>query len=114
MKGTNRQVVAAWISGEHDKGSNPKGSLYFDGDIIYSYTDTFPIGRLVWDTEGYQPVAAITTAKRYAQTTSTHQGLVSVAAARNLVGGAIEICKFPNEVTLPVANEYIERTLLAG
>jgi hypothetical protein len=38
-----RKVVEAFVSGNYDTGSNSNESLYFSGDVLYSYGSHFPL-----------------------------------------------------------------------
>lgn len=67
--GSNQEVINAYLRGWSSEGTNGNGSLYFKGDVLYSYGEHFPlavsIGRFY-----------ICNGDKYSTTTSTHQTLL--------------------------------------
>ena len=73
---TNTDVAKVWVRGEQMRGRNRNRSLYFDGDIIYSYHDSFPVALRRKDDE---IIKYLFNSDRYGCTTTNHQSLVRSA-----------------------------------
>ena len=70
FRGTNEEIVAAWIARSWRAGRNYGGTLFFEDRTIYSYGWHFPIARRLG---GF---AVLFNPGRYSPTTSRHQNLV--------------------------------------
>lgn len=75
MSLTNKKVVERWCdfisgSGVPREGSNSNGSIFYEGDTIYSYGYHFPIAKF----EGGR--MAIVNKDKYSRTTGRHQSMV--------------------------------------
>lgn len=70
---TNDMVAHVWAQRSQDHGRNSSDSLYFHGDIIYSYGDHFPIARFVDNEHG---TLVLYTSHDYSVTTSQHKSKV--------------------------------------
>lgn len=66
----NNEIPHLWAHQTQDEARNSQGSLYFRGDTIYSYRDSYPIGRLVKNDRGEE--AVLIQRDNYSQTTATH------------------------------------------
>lgn len=66
-KGTNSEVCHMWASQSQQSMSNANGSLYFEGDIIYSYGSHFPIANRIDNN------TVLFTTEDYSNTTSKHK-----------------------------------------
>ena len=78
---TSEGVAHAWAHKRQTSARNSSGSLYFDGSIIYSYGDHFPVARHV-EFRG-QPLILITK-RKYSITTLKHVGIVAQAIPPNI------------------------------
>lgn len=76
------RIAHLWAHQTQDEARNPQGNFYFKGATIYSYRDSFPIGKIV--TNGTEKAYLVTT-NRYSNTTSGH--IASVA--RSIPHGSI-------------------------
>lgn len=71
---TNKQIVEKFVSGA-TKGKNSNGSMFIEGDTLYSYGYHFPLAKRNEDgTFWVNP-------DRYSVTTSKQQGMVRYAIA---------------------------------
>lgn len=71
---TNKQIVAKFVSGA-TKGKNSTGSMFIEGDTLYSYGYHFPLAKRNADgTFWVNP-------DRYSVSTSKQQGMVRYAIA---------------------------------
>lgn len=72
MKTVHRSEMVAhlWANRTQSKGRNGSGTLYFEGDTIYSYGSHFPVARHV-ERKGQRCV--LFTAKGYSNTTAAHK-----------------------------------------
>lgn len=93
-----QEIAHLWVHSYEQQGQarNPQNNLYFTGDTIYSYRDSYPIardyrhktrGRLVLIQED-----------RYSNTTAKHIGMVR-QAVRHLA--SVDVPYFPNETYRP-------------
>ena len=71
---TNKQIIKAFVSGAI-KGKNSTGSLFVEGDTIYSYGYHFPLARR------HEDGIFWVNPDRYSVTTSKQQGMVRGAIA---------------------------------
>ncbi len=67
-----------FASQTQEHGKNANGSMYFKGDMIFSYGDHFPIARIVG-------AHAMITTQRYSVTTARHVSLTYAAIADDYV-----------------------------
>lgn len=70
---TNKQIAAAFADGKRT-GKNANGSLFIEGDTIYSYGYHFPLAR-----RNVENKTAVRNARKYSVTTSKHSGLIGYA-----------------------------------
>lgn len=70
----SRQVAHLWAHQSQSEARNSNGSVFFDGDTIFSYGRHFPMARHV---NG----VVLQTTKRYSVTTSKHQSYVAQACS---------------------------------
>jgi hypothetical protein len=70
------QVPHLWFHKVQDSAKNANGSLYFEGDTIFSYGSHFPIARHV---QSGKQSAVLFTEKDYSVTTSGHKSAVRSA-----------------------------------
>ena len=73
---TNKEIAAAFAAGKRT-GKNANGSLFIDGDTLYSYGYHFPLARINPETRH-----ALRNARKYSVTTSKHSGLVAFALSQ--------------------------------
>ena len=73
-----RLIPHLWAHQTQGQARNPQGNLYFTGPVIYSYRDSFPIGRLL-KRKGQK--VALLTSSSYSVTTSSHQRDASYAVS---------------------------------
>jgi hypothetical protein len=71
---TNNQFITKFVSGA-TKGKNSTGSLFIEGDTLYSYGYHFPLAKRV-------PGGFWVNPERYSVTTSKHQGRVRCEIAK--------------------------------
>jgi len=67
---TNQETITKWLDnldGEFSTGKNSTGSIFFEGDKIFSYGYHFP---LAWFQGGRSVVINVS---KYSRTTSKHQ-----------------------------------------
>ena len=64
------EIPHLWAHRVQDDGRNPQGNLYFRGDTIYSYRDSYPIASHV--TSGEKNAVLIRAGQPYSVTTSGH------------------------------------------
>ena len=69
----NASLVATFVSRAQSEGRNSTGSIFFDGNIIYSYGRHFPIAKIVGNT-------ILITTRGYSNTTARHVSMVHSAA----------------------------------
>lgn len=69
---TNKQIINAFVTGA-TKGKNSNGSLFIEGDTIFSYGYHFPLAKRNADGTYW------TNGDRYSKTTSKQQGMVRSA-----------------------------------
>ncbi len=74
------QVAHFWANKTQSEARNPNGSMFFNGNTIYSYGSHFPIARHI-ERKGKSAVAFTT--RDYSVTTSSHKSTVA-SAARHL------------------------------
>ena len=72
---SNREVPHLWAHQSQSEARNSNGSLYFNGDTIYSYGSHFPIAQHVTSPVTGERAILVTTS-RYSVTTSGHIGCV--------------------------------------
>lgn len=78
---SSREVPRLWIHQSQEHARNSNGSLFFQGDTIYSYGEHFPIARIV---QRKGRVAVLFTTATYSVTTSSHCSSVSRAIPPDL------------------------------
>lgn len=66
---TNRETMKAWVDGKK-RGRNAKGTVFFEGDVIYSYGPHYPLAVRAPGKSG--PFFYVNKDK-YSVTTSRHQ-----------------------------------------
>ena len=64
---SNSMVAHVWAQQKQSEGRNSGGSIYFEGDTIYSYGSHFPMAKIIRDT-------VLFTTQGYSNTTSKHLG----------------------------------------
>ena len=69
----NASLVATFVSRTQSEGRNSTGSIFFDGNIIYSYGRHFPIAKIVGNT-------ILITTRSWSVTTARHVSMVHSAA----------------------------------
>lgn len=76
---TDSQVAHLWANQSQDSARNSRNTFYFDGPVIYSYRDSYPVAVLTpWkDADGRRLV--LTRADSYSNTTSKHEWCASGA-----------------------------------
>jgi hypothetical protein len=70
---TNKQIIKAFVSGA-TKGKNSLGSMFIEGDTLYSYGYHFPLAKRQEGGFWVNP-------DKYSVTTSKQQGMVRGAIA---------------------------------
>ena len=72
----SHDVARDWSNykGEQSFARNPRGSVFYESDTIYSYGHHFPIARHVWNDESEH--AILFTIKGYSNTTAHHKSIV--------------------------------------
>jgi hypothetical protein len=83
------EIPHKWAHQTQESARNPQGNLYFHGDTIYSYRDSWPLGRLYRHAK--RGVLVLTNSDRYSATTNQHQGAVD-SAVRHLRAVAVPHC----------------------
>jgi len=78
----NHEVPHLWMHQSQDKARNSTGSLYFEGQTIYSYGSHFPIARHVTNARGEKAVLFSTA--NHSVTTSGHCSAVAHAIPANI------------------------------
>ena len=73
----NHEIPHLWAHQSQDKARNSTGSLYFEGQTIYSYGAHFPIARHVTNLRGER--AVLLTTDHHSVTTSGHCSAVARA-----------------------------------
>lgn len=68
---TNEQTIQSFIEGKKDHGHNSTHSIYFDGDVLYSYGSHFPLAVRYTRDDGSQ--LYFVNEDRYSNTTTNHQ-----------------------------------------
>jgi len=71
---SNEEVVGGWIEKESYKGRNSGDTLYYEGNVIYSYGPHFPLAVKMWDDKN--GLFYLVNGDRYSVTTSAHQSEV--------------------------------------
>ena len=61
----NASVAVIFVKQDRPEGRNSNGSIYFEGNVIYSYGSHFPMCKIVGDT-------ALVTNRTYSNTTAKH------------------------------------------
>lgn len=74
---TEREVAHVWASRSQYEGRNRGKTLFFEGNVIYSYGGHFPIARFVEAPNGQTFV--LYNDSRYSSTTAKHQSRVRMA-----------------------------------
>ena len=74
----NASLVSTFASQVQEYGKNANGSMYFEGDTIFSYGTHFPIARIVGK-------FAMITTRRNSVTTANHISLTYAALANDYV-----------------------------
>lgn len=64
------EIPHLWAHQTQLEARNQQGNLYFRGDTIYSYRDSFPIGRHVTNSRGEK--AVLISSNKYSVTTASH------------------------------------------
>lgn len=64
------RIPHLWANQTQADARNPQGNLYFTGDTIYSYRDSYPIGKLFTNAAGEKCV--LIQENRYSPTTAGH------------------------------------------
>lgn len=77
MKKVRRDVAHVWAHRLQEEARNASGSLYFRGDVIFSYGSHFPIARHVKMANG--EAAVLFTLRDHSVTTAKHKGEVRAA-----------------------------------
>lgn len=100
----SREVSHLWAHKTQPCARNGRGSVFFEGDTIYSYGRHFPIARHV--TIKNKPAVLFTT-RRYSVTTSHHVGMVRHAIPYGLP--VIEVDDVRVKPTVKFLDDYQER-----
>jgi hypothetical protein len=79
---SNSEVPHLWAHQTQDHAKNATGSLFFDGDTIYSYGRHFPIAQHVTNSRGEK--AVLLTTREYSVTTSRHVSEVRSSIPRGV------------------------------
>lgn len=67
------RIAHLWAHHTQDDARNPQGNLYFRGDTLYSYRDSYPIGRIITVGKGKQERKAVLLQEdHYSNTTAQH------------------------------------------
>ena len=74
---TNEMTVHTWAAQSQEYGRNSSGSIFFDGDSIYSYGRHFKMSRFLTDRDNQK--TALITGARYSNTTANHLHKVRMA-----------------------------------
>lgn len=93
-------IPALWYSRKQESARNQQGNFYFEGSIIYSYHDSYPIARLL--DNGYIFIRDHT----YSVTTSGHLRLVEYVVPGQLL---IYVPSVLAEPSLDLLNEIRNR-----
>lgn len=72
------EVAHLWAHGTQETARNPQHNLYFTGDTIYSYRDSYPIARRVSTKTG---VVVLVQEDTYSNTTARHIHMVRQAVS---------------------------------
>lgn len=78
----NHEIPHLWAHQSQDEARNSTGSLYFEGQTIYSYGSHFPIARHVTNERGER--AVLFTTAHHSVTTSGHCSAVARAIPPNV------------------------------
>lgn len=85
---SNSDLMHKWSAQTQDYGRNSGGSVYFNGDEIYSYGSHFCMAKII----NINRPAVLITNRKYGNTTAKHLSWVRSAAPYELV-----YCVFPNK-----------------
>lgn len=77
------ELYHIWAHQKAPRGRASGQRVYFEGTIIFSYGNHFPMAKLLIDPKSGEPAGVLLTTRRYSSTTSHHQSNVS-AAVRHL------------------------------
>lgn len=105
------RIAHIWVHGPQQAARNPQDNLYFNGKILYSYRDSFPIGRLV-DRPGkvakgmIAERAVLIQQDRYSNTTAKHVGMAWSATSHLKQFEVPELGGTRNEGLLPSDHEF--------
>ena len=69
-----REVPHLWANQTQDSARDSRQTIYFEGEIIYSYGYHFPIARIYTDKKGVKTV--FFTTRGYSNSTSKHKSMV--------------------------------------
>lgn len=86
------EIAHLWFHQTQDSARNPQRNLYFNGSTIYSYRDSYPIGRLVSNAQGERGV--LVQENKYGNTTARHIGLV-----RRAIPYSVQVFTVPGLMT---------------
>lgn len=76
----NRQLAHVWAQQTQTKGRNPSGSMFFDGDTIYSYGSHYPMAKIYYKNDKR---LVLVKEEGYSQTTQKQRGYVLNALSHN-------------------------------
>ena len=74
------RIAHLWAQQTQTEARNPQHNLYFDGTVLYSYRDSYPIGNLITVGKGKsQQTVVLLQEDHYSHTTAQHCGLANCA-----------------------------------
>jgi hypothetical protein len=99
---SNRECTHVWAQRTHPEGRTPTGSVFFEGDAIYSYGKHYCMARFVETAQG--ETAVLMNDERYSLTTS-----VQMTDVRRALPSGTKIFYVVNPESAPVMNREFER-----
>lgn len=101
----NKETVAhLWANKVQNSARTPNGSMYFDGDSVFSYGSHFCIAKHIRNDNNVNGI--LFTIRKYSVTTSVQCGIVRQA----LNGQNIIYCTYPNGTKLDNLKEWLKQS----
>jgi hypothetical protein len=91
------EIPHKWAHQTQESARNPQGNLYFRGDTIYSYRDSWPLARIFKHPK--RGALVLCNSDRYSVTTAQHQSAVN-GAARHMRRIAVPDCTRTDSCTV--------------
>lgn len=111
---SNDEVIAAWVQKESYRGRNSGNTVYFEGNVSYSYGPHFPLAVKIYDEK--KGMFYLLNGDRYSVTTVRHQGIMLDAVPQSrrieLPFSTLEaMVRYEEDAGVPTSYDWMIRKL---